>query len=558
MREELRGERWSRMPIAGGAGSTLSLLKTVMRNPTLDMSFAQDAPNCGNFTGDNTYNFSNPNCYPADFYDAEAGGLLSDTSLIATAFDAVFVSISGYLVFLMQCGFAMLTAGSVRTKNTKNVLIKNFLDACVGACAYYLFGFAFAYDLNGESTKFISSKHFAMHGVATGDYHTFFFQWAFAATAATIVSGSVAERTSFYAYLGYAAFLTGFVYPVVSHWVWGVGWLGDGDTFKQPYLDFAGSSVVHMVGGFAGLTGAIIVGPRLGRFDAEGKVVPMPGHSATLCTLGTFLLWFGWYGFNPGSTLGVVSFAPTDADGFSFTSYGEPVATNLASTFQRCIVTTTLAPAAAGVTTLVILKFRDHIFDLIAVLNGALAGLVGVTASCAWIEPWAAVVIGIFASFIYIGAAWLLLKLKIDDPLEAFPIHGACGVWGVLCVGIFNVERHVLESGYTAYSWGFLYGGSQERGLQFGVQVAGLLAIAVWVSVLIGIFFILMKAVGLLRISAEEELLGNDVSKHGGTAYPDDVINTAEAEAQKELRSYQKDNYGKDESMDIKAVEAEA
>lgn len=438
------------------------------------------------------------------------------------ALDVFFVLVSAYLVFLMQAGFAMLTAGSVRSKNTKNVLLKNVLDACVGALAYWVFGWAFAYGENGN--KFIGSGQYALSGrfgeagqAYENGFHDFFFQWAFAATAATIVSGSVAERTSFYAYMAYAFVLTAFVYPVVSHWVWGGGFLSDLLGDGRGMIDFAGCAVVHMVGGFAGLVGAAIVGPRLGRFDSEGKVVPIPGHSATLATLGTFLLWFGWYGFNPGSALNL------SGDGFRVA--------------ERAAVNTTLAGATGGIVTLVVIKLRDHIFDLIACLNGILAGLVAITASCAFVESYAAVIIGAIGAVVYIGAAMLLLALKIDDPLEAFPIHGAGGLWGVIAVGLFNVKRHQATAGASEKIWGAFYGGG---GQLLGINIAGALIITVWTVVLIGIVFMAMKFAKILRISSEEELIGNDVSKHGGVAYPMD----AERAAQKDI-----DHLGMDDSL---------
>lgn len=435
---------------------------------------------------------------------------------LTTASDTMFVLFSGFLVFLMQSGFAMLTAGSVRSKNTKNVLLKNILDACVGAMAYWLFGYAFAYGQN-KGNGFIGLGHFALADTTEKGFTEFFFQWAFAATAATIVSGSVAERTSFYAYMAYAFFLTAFVYPVVSHWVWDGGFLASLYGDDGGVLDFAGCTVVHMVGGVAGLVGAAIVGPRLGRFDSEGKVVPIPGHSATLATLGTFILWFGWYGFNPGSALGI-------------TGGNWAVA-------ERCAVTTTLAGAAGGVTTLVVLKLRDHIFDLLACLNGILAGLVGITAACAFVDPWAAVVIGIIGALVYIAAATILLKLRIDDPLEAFPIHGAAGAWGALAVGLFAKKDLVSEN--TVY--GALFGGG---GKLLGANLLAIVVVTVWTSVLIGILFAIMKVAGILRISSEEEIIGNDVSKHGGVAYPIDANEAAEKAATDAF-----DSLGMDESL---------
>lgn len=416
---------------------------------------------------------------------------LTDTKLDhQTAIDTMFVLFSGFMVFLMQTGFAMLTAGSVRTKNVKNVLIKNLLDACVGALAYYLFGYSLAYGPKGG--RFIGWGDFVL---SRGDLTTWFFQWAFAATAATIVSGSVAERTSFYAYLAYAFFLTGFVYPVVSHWVWDErGFL---KTWWGGMIDFAGCSVVHMVGGFAGLTGAVIVGPRTGRF-VDGLVAPMPGHSATLSTLGTFILWFGWYGFNPGSALGITG--------------------NLFKTVERCAVTTTLAAASGGVTTLIVRKFINQIFDLLSVLNGVLAGLVAITASCAFVETYAAVIIGAIGALAYIGAAETLLKLKIDDPLEAFPIHGVAGFWGVLAGALFNRRDLQKLAGFTNEIGGLFYGGSRPWNLLI-VNLLGSLLIAAWTVLLTGTLFFVLKQLKLLRISSDEEFMGNDSSKHGGSAY---------------------------------------
>eukprot|EP00189_Rhodosorus_marinus_P014086 CAMPEP_0184738036 /NCGR_PEP_ID=MMETSP0315-20130426/777_1 /TAXON_ID=101924 /ORGANISM="Rhodosorus marinus, Strain UTEX LB 2760" /LENGTH=480 /DNA_ID=CAMNT_0027205571 /DNA_START=159 /DNA_END=1601 /DNA_ORIENTATION=- len=452
----------------------------------------------------------------------------------------MFVLFSGYLVFMMQNGFAMLTAGSVRTKNTKNVLLKNLLDACVGAMGYWIFGYAFAYGnpINpdtgeAEVNPFIGHTYFALADLPETEFVSFFFQWTFAATAATIVSGSVAERTSFYAYLGYALFLTSFVYPVVSHWVWGGGWLST--LFDVGVIDFAGCSVVHMVGGVAGLVGAILVGPRMGRFDAEGNVVPMPGHSATLCTLGTFILWFGWYGFNPGSTLGISGTGST-------------------ITAQRCAVTTTLAAAAAGLVVLIIVKIRDHIFDLISVLNGVLAGLVSITAVCYGAEPYAAVVIGAIGGCLYLLGGWALIKLKIDDPLEAFPIHGVCGAWGCFAVGLFSTPWGQVNAGLgvdevdgvtVVKHTGAFYinpdtGG--RSGTLLGANCIAILVIAGWTAVLIGALFMIFKFAGILRISPEIEILGNDVSKHGGSAYPEEGLETGHPG---------KDNLGFDESMKI-------
>lgn len=417
-----------------------------------------------------------------------------EIELLKSAVDEGFVLMSGYLVFFMQLGFAMLTAGSVRSKNTKNALLKNLLDACVGSLAYYLFGYAFAY---GSQGLFIGWGQFA---ASRGNLTEWFFQWAFAATAATIVSGSVAERTSFYAYMAYAFFITGFVYPLVSHWVWGNGFLMRG-LFGVSMVDFAGCAVVHIVGGFAGLSGSYIVGPRIGRFNSAGEVQAMPGHSAPLVTLGTFVLWFGWYGFNPGSALGL-------SDGKYLV-------------VARCAVTTTLSAASGGITTLIVKKKTDHIFDLTSVLNGVLAGLVSITSSCAFVETYAALIIGSIGALVYLGAAALLLKLKIDDPLEAFPIHGAAGIWGVSAAGIFARKDLLDAAGFAGKYAGLFYG--PNPGYLLGINLLGTLIIIGWTLGTITPLFLLMKHFSVLRLPKDEEIIGYDISKLGGVAYPDGV-----------------------------------
>lgn len=403
----------------------------------------------------------------------------------------------------------MLCAGSVRTKNTMNILIKNVLDACAGALAYYVCGYAFAY--GDSSNSFIGHSQFALAGIdkTSFDWSFYLFQWAFAAATATIVSGSVAERTQFGAYLGYSIFLTAFVYPVISHWGWSsTGWLSSFNSgsklFNCGYIDFAGSGIVHMTGGLAGLAGAFFVGPRMGRFDEDGKPVEIRGHSASLVVLGTFVLWVGWYGFNPGSALYI---AP------------DPYY-NVAS---RTAVTTTLSAAAGGVVTLFYLYFVHHVYDLIAVCNGVLGGLVGITAGCSVVEPWCAIIIGGIAAMIIQGVDFVMMRLKIDDPLQAVHIHGFCGMWGVFVVGLMATEKYVqqvygLERRGNFY--GLFYGGG---GNLLACQVVGILAIAGWTLGLLGPFFFAMNKFGLLRCSAEVEQIGLDVSKHGGSAYAYDM-----------------------------------
>ena len=417
---------------------------------------------------------------------------------------ALWLMFGTVLVFFMQSGFALLEAGSIRAKNTSNILLKNLLDACIGALVWWSIGFSFAYgDLEGNA--FIGAKNFFAEDSETtmggGWWAGWMFQWAFAATAATIVSGAVAERCTFKAYAVYTVVLTGFIYPVAVHW----GWSGEGflSAFHvtEPTLgangliDFAGSGIVHMTGGGAALMGAYVLGPRLGRFDADGKVVPMPGHSIVLTTLGTFILWLGWYGFNPVSTL----------------AFG---AMEIAC---KCALTTTLAAAAGGVTSLWMHIMMGGMKEISPLCNGILGGLVAITASCSVVEPWSAVIIGIIAAAVYQGSSKLLLKLKIDDPLDASPVHFFCGAWGLLSAGLFATQTNTVASyGVSEDDYGAFYGGG---GKQFGVQCAGVVCFAAWSCITSFLTFFALKKAGIARVSEEEEMAGMDVSHHGGSAY---------------------------------------
>lgn len=444
---------------------------------------------------------------------------------LATDLDILWLLLGAYLVFFMQCGFALLEAGSVRAKNTKNILLKNVLDACVGALVWWSWGYSFAYGENGAlPNEFIGGTNFFMANSddvspdpaekesgfnnASSFFAFWMFQWAFAATAATIVSGAVAERCQFQAYLTYTFVLTGLVYPVVVHWVWSAeGWLsafrdkdGDGELdilFDQSLgmVDFAGSGVVHMTGGGAALMAAIVLGPRYGRFGADGSVIDLPGSSVALSTLGVLILWFGWYGFNPVSTL---------------VFYGSMYVAS------KCAVTTTLAAAAGGVTVLVVDVGFGNPPDVAPALNGILAGLVSITAGCSVVEPYAAAAIGVVGGLVYYFASMALKKMQIDDPLDASPVHFFSGIWGVISVGLFATPANLLNAYGSKTDVGLLYGGN---GAQLGVQLLGAASIAVWTCGISFVLFLMLKVFGILRVPQEEEITGLDISHHGGAAY---------------------------------------
>lgn len=434
---------------------------------------------------------------------------------VTDSINAVYLLFSAYLVFVMQLGFAMLCAGSVRAKNAMNIMLTNVVDAVVGSISYYLFGFAFAFGSGSGSNPFIGTDYFALKGIPSSsyDYSYFLYQWAFAIAVAGITSGSIAERTQFSAYLIFSFFLTGFVYPVVVHWLWSsTGWLSPSSShllFGSGAIDFAGSGVVHLVGGIAGLWGSLIEGPRVGRFDAFGKPVPLRGHNATLVVLGTFLLWFGWFGFNPGSFNKILVSYPSTIDQGNWTAVG------------RTAVTTTLAGSAAGIVTLFGRRLIIGHWDALDVCNGVLSGFVAITSGCSVVEPWAAIVCGFFSAWVLIGLNVLALKLGFDDPLEATQLHGGCGAWGLIFTGLFAKEEFVVQaydSGESGVSrpYGLLTGGGW--GL-IGCQVIEVLAISCWVSITMGPLFYLLYKLKILRISNEEEVAGLDISSHGGYAY---------------------------------------
>ncbi len=421
---------------------------------------------------------------------------------LQTALTVVWLVICGGIVFLMHAGFSLVEIGLTRVKNTANILMKNFMTVCLGIVVYWIIGWALMY--GADYAGIIGSDQFFMSGADNAVWTSWWFQMVFAATGATIVSGAMAERTSFKAYLVYTVLMVGLIYPVFGHWVWsGAGILTTGpivDAIGVGFHDFAGSAVVHMIGGFSALVGVMLVGPRIGKFR-NGKPVVIPGHSLPLAFLGTLILAFGWVGFNGGSTL----------------NGNDPyIGLVIANTF--------LAAGAATIMVLLITWMKTGKPDPSLTANGMLAGLVAITAPCGSVESWAAVVIGLIAGIVvYLGVMFNENKLKLDDPVGAIALHGYCGAWGVISVGIFAVGQGngiLADAAYTAAGAGLLYGGTQ----QFMIQVVGLIMAIIWAF---GISFIIFKILDVivgLRVPEEDEIAGLDIREHGMSAYPEFVL----------------------------------
>jgi len=463
---------------------------------------------------------------------------------------------AGSIVFLMQAGFSLLEAGSVSAKNSTNILFKNLLDAAIAAVCFFAWGYAFAYGKpshpeSAPKSSFIGTSNFFLSEEKGDNYRSFFFQWAFAATAATIVSGAVAERIKIQAYFLYSLVITSIIYPVVVHWVWSdhgfmCNW--NPDVATNPVvpnsvnlIDFAGSGVVHLTGGVCALIGAIFTGPRRGRFkdnrycgcftprddddqngncpcccgrstystaideNEEGRrcrccrgccirfeyeVVPHEAHDRVFTSLGVLILWFGWYGFNAGSTLDI-------------SGYG----TNA----SRVTVTTTLAAAAGAISAMIYsmtaTKPRCKQYDVMAPLNGILAGLVSITAGCAVVTPQGALGIGFLGGLLYSFSSWLLKTMRIDDPLDAFSVHGACGIWGVIATGFFGVRGYICADPTKEC---FTMAG------QTSMQIVGVFFIILWTSATSAVLFGLLRIGNLLRVKRDVEIHGLDMDHHLG------------------------------------------
>ncbi len=426
--------------------------------------------------------------------DASGAATLAEDPAIAI--DFVWVLVSAAMVFLMQAGFAMVEGGFVRPKNTVNIMMKNVMDFCMGILAYFAVGFAIMF--GDDVAGLLGTSGWLLLGDSydVNSYLLFIFQAVFAATAATIVSGAIAERLKFSAYLVYSLALTAFIYPIYGHWVWGGGWLADLG-FGMGHLDFAGSGVVHAVGGFVGLAGAMVLGPRFGKFDEDGTPRAIPGHNIPLATLGLFILWFGWFGFNGGSTLSAHELR-----------------------MSVVIANTSLAAAAGALSALMIILNRTGKFDIGMTINGALGGLVAITAPCAWVEGWAAIVIGLIAGVVVVVGALSLENAGIDDPVGAVPVHGFNGIWGLLALGLFADGTYGNYTTEGPLATGLLYGGGAD---QLIAQAIGAAAVILWAFVLGYILFKVMDAVMGIRVSPEEELAGLDIQEHGSPAYPNFV-----------------------------------
>jgi len=418
-----------------------------------------------------------------------------------TAINTIWTLIAAFLVFFMQAGFAMVETGLTRAKNTCNILMKNLLDFCLGSLVFWAFGYAIMFGadkmgLFGTSGFFLSAAN-PSSGDGLWQYAYWLFQVVFAATAATIVSGAMAERTKFNAYLVYTVFISAVIYPVAGHWIWGGGWLS-----KLGMVDFAGSTVVHSIGGMAALIGAIMVGPRVGKYNLDGSSNIIAGHNMPLAALGVFILWFGWFGFNPGSTTSGVNLS-----------------------IATIAVTTNLAAAAGAVSAMFTIWKLFGKPDTSMTLNGALAGLVAITAPCASVSPLSAIVIGLIAGVLVVFSVVFIERvLKIDDPVGAVSVHMVNGMFGTLAVGLF-AEKSFGGAAGLSHGDGLFFGGGWHL---FLVQLTGVASVAVWTAVTCVICFTICKATTGLRVSDEEQLKGLDIDEHGMEGYAGFQIFTTE------------------------------
>lgn len=412
--------------------------------------------------------------------------------------DTLWVLFAAVLVFFMNLGFAAVESGFARSKNTVNILSKNFIVFAVSSIGFMLLGWGLMF---GGANPIIGTEHLFILGKSNDFYNDtltsyvpfwgkFFFQLVFCGTAATIVSGAVAERVKYLSFIVFSFVLTIFIYPIVGHWIWGGGWLAN-----LGFMDFAGDTVVHSVGGWAALAGAMILGPRHGKYDKDGKPQAIPGHNMSLAVIGLFILWLGWFGFNPGSTMSFQN--PADV--------------------MHILVTTNTAAVAAVLTA----TATSWIFigkpDLGMTINGCLAGLVGITGSCAYVSVGSSMIIGAIAGVIVVFAVLFFDRIKVDDPVGATSVHLVCGVFGTICIGLFAQE------GVTSLSTvnGLFFGGGFAL---LGVEILGILAVGVFVFISSALIWLILQKTMGIRVTLEEEIMGLDIGEHGHTAYPDFAI----------------------------------
>ncbi|MGI9597209.1 MAG: ammonium transporter [Acidimicrobiales bacterium] len=442
----------------------------------------------------------------ADQYDRTA--VTDGAAMNMVVLDNIFIFVCAVLVFLMQAGFALVEAGLTRAKTAANIMMKNMMDASIGILIFALIGWGIAYpgDFNGwigSAGLFIDGffdgalVDISPEALASDDFYPlavpvdFLFQAAFAAAAATIVSGAVAGRTKFVGYIAYSIILTGVIYPIVVSWQWGGGWLAE-----RGFSDFAGSGLVHMTGGFAALAGAMIIGPRIGKYAADGTPRAMPGHSIPLAMTGVLLLFIGWFGFNPGSELQADMAVPVIA------------------------VLTAMAAAAGGVGGMATSWLVGRKPDVSMAGNGLLAGLVAICSGIGELSAFGTLVTGFVAGALVVISVLAIERAGIDDPVGAFSVHGVCGAWGLLATGLFATTTPVNGADEAA---GLFYGGGAGLLLD---QVVGAVMIALFVTMAAGALFAVLKAAGLLRVSRQEELAGLDVSEHGSPGYGPDMLVT--------------------------------
>ena len=415
---------------------------------------------------------------------------------VAEMMDTIWVFLAAILVFFMNLGFASVEAGFARAKNTVNILSKNFIVFAVSSLGFLLLGWGFMF---GGDNPFIGTEHLLILGSSDLSFYQdtltsnvpfwgkFFFQLVFCGTAATIVSGAVAERIKYVSFIIFSFVLTLVIYPIVGHWIWGGGWLAD-----LGFLDFAGDTAVHSVGGWAALAGAMILGPRIGKYGKDGKPKAIPGHSMSLAVIGLFVLWLGWFGFNPGSTM----------------SFQNP------SDIVHILMTTNTSAIAAVLTSTITSWLYIGKPDLGMTINGCLAGLVGVTGSCAYVSIEVSLLIGAVAGILVVFAVVFFDRMKIDDPVGATSVHLCCGIFGTICVGLFAQE------GVTTLSTsnGLFYGGGFRL---LGAEIIGIVAVGAFTFISSYIvWYVLKKTIGI-RVTPEEELAGLDIGEHGNIAYPD-------------------------------------